>query len=575
MIRENKKIVAIIIAIIAIILAVFIVVAISKKDAIDVQEITEEDVKFYVLRTNQKYGVIDNNGNTIIEPQYNDIQIPNPTVDLFLCTNEEGENKKWKAINKESQELLTEYSSLEALPINHQTSYVPYEKNILLYKEGNYYGIIDFQGKKITDAIYEEILGIDYKEGYLKVKEQNQYGVIDIKGNNIIKNEYDNIMADGYYNKESKYKRAGFITRIKTDDGYRFGYVNSNGKKLLDSIYNELNRITEIENDKDAYLIISINGKYGLVKNGKVILEPEYTEISFDKNSNLLIITKGESSGISDLTGKFILPLDYDSIAIGGDYIIANKGDTKLVFNTLGEQIDTDISNHTKVSQDYSIIIDNDNYYNIVDNSNKKLLSDKYIYIEYFKDDMFIATKDAKTGIIKANGNIVVPIVYGTVQRIEDTELLQGIDTTNNKIDIIDAQGKVINGLENAKIVKTDKYIKIYSQTDMKYYDLSGKVVYNRELLKENSIFADCKNGKWAFLNSNGTNITEYKFEMTTEQNGDFAGFKQDGLWGVMDKDGNIILNPTYKIESENIPKFLGKYYEYGMGINVPIYVGE
>lgn len=575
MIKDNKKVIIIIIAIIAILIAVFTVITISRKDEIDVQEIKQEDVKYFLLKANQKYGVIDNLGNVVIEPQYNEVQIPNPTTDLFLCSNEEGEDKKWQVINKQNERLLTEYSNIEALAINEQTSYVPFEKNILLYKEGSYYGIIDFQGKKITEPVYEEILGIDYKEGYLKVKQQNQYGVIDIKGRDIIKNEYDNIMSDGYYNKETKYKKAGFITRIKTDEGYRFGYVNSNGKRLLDSIYNELNRITEIESDKDIYLIISTNGKYGLVKNGKVILEPEYTEISFDKKSNLLIVTKGESSGVSDLSGKFLMPIDYDSVAIGGDYIIASKGETKLVFNTLGEQINTDISNHTTVSKDYSIIIDNDNYYNIVDSSNNKLLSDKYIYIEHFKDDMFIATKEAKTGVIKADGSIVVPIVYGTVQKIEDTELLQGIDTKTNKIDIIDGQGNIAEGLENAKILKTDKYIKIYSETDMKYFDMSGKTVYNRDLLKENSIFADCKNGKWAFLNSNGTNITEYKYEMVTEQNAGFAGFKQDGLWGVMDKDGNVILNPTYKIETDNIPKFLGKYYEYGMGLNVPIYVGE
>lgn len=577
MIKDNKKIIIILaIIIIAAVTLVITFTRIGKPGNTQIQEITEKDVEYYVLRKEEQYGVIDKLGNVVIEPKYIQVQIPNPTTDLFLCTTDTDiENPKWTVFNKEKQEILTQYEDIQALPINQQTSYVPYEKNILIYKENGSYGIINLKGDKITDAIYEEISGIDYKEGYLKVKKQNSYGVIDTKGKTIIKNEYDNIMADGFYDKNTKYQKSGFITRIKTDDGYRFGYANEKGKKVLDTIYNELNRITEIENDKDVYLVISTNGKYGLTKKGKVILEPEFTEISFDKNSNLIIVTKGNATGIVDLKGKSILPIDYDFVTIGGDYIIANKGETKLVFNTLGEQIDTDVSNHTTVSKEYSIIIDNDNYYNIVDNSNNKLLKDKYIYIDYFKDDMFIATKDAKTGIIKADESIVVPIKYGTIQKIEDTKLLQAIDTQNGKIDLIDEKGKIIEGIEQAKIIKTDNYIKIYSDTDMKYFNLDGKVIYNRDLFKGNSIFADCKNGKWGFLNGKGTNITSYDYDYVTEQNGNVAGFKVGDLWGIMDKDGNVVLEPTYKISTDSTPKFLGRYYESPRGLNVPIYVGE
>lgn len=577
MIKDNKKMIIIIAIIaIAVITAIVTFIKVGKGSNLKVQEITQQDIEYYVLRKEQQYGVIDKLGNIVIEPQYVQVQIPNPTTDIFLCTKDETiENPKWIVLNKENQPILTQYQNIEALPINEQTSYVPYEKNILLYKENNYYGIINLKGDKITDAIYEEISGIDYKEGYLKVKKQNSYGVIDTKGKTIIKNEYDNIMADGFYNKETKYQKAGFITRIKTDDGYLFGYASEKGKKVLDTIYNELNRITEIENDKDVYLVISTNGKYGLTKKGKVILEPEYTNISFDKNSNLLIVTKGNSIGVVDLKGKVILPMDYDFVAIGGEYITANKGETKLVFNTLGEQINTDVSNHTTVSKEYSIIIDNDNYYNIVDNSNNKLLKDKYIYLKYFRDGMFIATKESKTGIIKADESAVVPITYGTIQEIEGTNLLQAIDTTNSKIDLIDEKGKVIEGLENAQIIKTENYIKIYSNTDMKYFKLDGTVVYNRDLFKGNSIFADSKNGKWGFLNSNGTNITNYDYEYVTEQNGDVAGFKVNGLWGIMDKDGKVILEPSYKISTDSTPRFLGKFYESPRGLNVPIYVGQ
>ena len=46
-----------------------------------------------------------------------------------------------------------------------------------------------------------------------------------------------------------------------------------------------------------------------------------------------------------------------------------------------------------------------------------------------------------------------------------------------------------------------------------------------------------------------------------------FAGIKQDGKWGVIDSEGNIIVEPTYELNDNN-PTFIGQYYQviYGNG---------
>ena len=44
---------------------------------------------YFVLKTNNSYGVIDNNGNTIIDAEYEKIIIPNPTKDVFVCSKNE------------------------------------------------------------------------------------------------------------------------------------------------------------------------------------------------------------------------------------------------------------------------------------------------------------------------------------------------------------------------------------------------------------------------------------------------------------------------------------------------------
>ena len=128
---------------------------------------------------------------------------------------------------------------------------------------------------KNNEAIYDSIESLLYKEGCLLVKKDNKYGIINIKGKEVIKIEYDSITADGYYEEDTKYLKAGFIVAKKKDEGYRYGYINSNGNTVLKTEYNELHRITEITNEKDVYILAFKNGQAGIYKNKENLLSPE------------------------------------------------------------------------------------------------------------------------------------------------------------------------------------------------------------------------------------------------------------------------------------------------------------
>lgn len=101
------------------------------------------------------------------------------------------------------------------------------------------------------------------------VSKNDKYGVIDIKGNTIVKTEYDKILSDGYYTEKDQYKKSGFIVYVKTDDGYKCGYISYKGKTILDTKYGEIERINK-EDDKNIYLIASENGKNGYIKTQKI-----------------------------------------------------------------------------------------------------------------------------------------------------------------------------------------------------------------------------------------------------------------------------------------------------------------
>ena len=66
--------------------------------------------------------------------------------------------------------------------------------------------------------------------------------------------------------------------------------------------------------------------------------------------------------------------------------------------------------------------------------------------------------------------------------------------------------------------------------------------------------------------------IIEPKYEMVTEFNEyGFAGIKQDGKWGSIDTQGNIIAEPIYEM-TESLPDFINQYYKVDYGYGIPYY---
>lgn len=566
--KKSSKYITILAILVAVIAILGIIIFLySRKYSYKLQEISNEEIEYYKLEQDEKYGVIDKEGNVVIEAKYVSIDIPNPSKAIFI-KSEDGKN--YTAIDNEGKAIFTDYDNIEAIAINNISSNIPYEKTVLKYKLNGLYGLIDFNGKKITENIYNSITNIDYKEGNLKVEQNGQFGVINIKGTTILKAEYDSIISDGYYDEETKYENAGFVLRVKTDNGYRFGYANRKGKIILETLYNEINRITEIEG-KDVYLITSNNGRYGLMKNGKEVLKNEYTDLSFDINNHLLIAQKDKIYGVVNLEGKNIIPIDYDNIIIGGKYIDAQKGEDILIFNAKGENISTEIISYNKVNDDYAIIIDKNNNYNIVDNKDNKKLRENYTYIENVKDNYFIVTQNGKAGIIDGEGKIVIELKYDAIQKIESTNVLQAIQ--ENRIDIIDEEMKAHSGIEKALMSKKENYIKLYSENDIKYYNLSGKEVTYQELFPNNVIYASKKNDKWGLVDKDGNIVANYQYDMVTEQNGNVAGVKKDGKWKIVDTEGKITSNKEYTISWLDVT-FLGNYYKTNNQVGNIVYSG-
>lgn len=216
------------------------------------------------------------------------------------------------------------------------------------------------------------------------------------------------------------------------------------------------------------------------------------------------------------------------------------------------------------MNKNYFISIDKNENFGIIDKDNNILIENKYTFIDYLLNDYFIAQDETYLGIIDINEDIIVKFNYDVLQKLENTNVIQGIK--DNNIELIDNNMNVIASMENAEIEIEKNYIKIYNSKDKKFFDFDGKELFNTPTMNNQNLVAKKQNSKWGFVDKNGNVKVEYIYDMVTDFNiYGYAGIKKDGKWGVINLEGNIILEPAYEIE-ENQPQFIGKYYRVDLG---------
>lgn len=567
-----------IIALIAIIVAISIAVVNNINNG---KKISQEDVKeynYFITTINGKSGVIDKTGKIIINPEYDYIQIPNPSKPIFIALfdyNKDTQEYNSKVLNEKGKEILTSYKNVQAIPNNNTSSTNSYLTSILKYKQDDKYGIITIDGKTVTKPVYESIEVLEYKDEVLKVKQNDKFGLININGDVIIKPEYNSIATDSYYNQSSKYQKAGYIVNVVTEQGYRYGYINSQGKQVLDTMFTNVKRITEVKDDNNTYLITYKNGQAGILKNGQTVIENEYEDISYDVTNNVLVLQKNAKQGVYDLAGNMILPIQYDNIEILGTLINATKDGKLMVFNVSGTVQDENSLKAMYPENNYYITVDRNGKYGVADQNKNSIINNEYNYIEYAFDKYFIATKNEKIGVIDETGNIVIPIENSIVQNINGTKIIQIINSETNVSDIYNSKMEKVLSQSDSRIYLKENYIKLVSADDIKYIDYDGNLKDAQEIFTNNIVFAKKENGKWGYVDRSGNTVVDYKYEFATNINEyGYGAVKQNGKWGVVNAQGQLIKEAVYTLDDIE-PYFIGEYYQVSNIYEIPYYSNE
>jgi len=304
---------------------------------------------YFPVYTGGKWGVIDSNGEIVINPIYSEmVVIPDNTKDIFICTydmNLEQDTYKVKVMNKNNEEIFTNYDKIELLDNYDKNNNIKYEKNILKVQKEGYYGIINYDGKELLKCEYEKIETLKTVSNSLKIQKDGKIGIANGLGEIIVKPEYKNIHPLG---------EDGKLGYIVVNAENKYGIVNKNHKLIIEPQYQDIKQVA----NNDLYVAKSDKLKI-INKDNETVLDKGFEEV-ISINNNIIVKNQGKYN-VLDLKGNKLLKNDYDYLEnIYDNYYIAKK----------------------------------DNKFGIIDLEENNKIEFKYLSISYRKEANFIEAEN-------------------------------------------------------------------------------------------------------------------------------------------------------------------------------------
>lgn len=432
-----KKVLGVIVAILVIIMVIVSIVNVIKNGE-DKKKV--KSYSYYTVYENGKFGVINNEGETVINPEYTEIVlIPNKDVPIFICTydlNDQDGTYKTKVINQKNEEIFKEYSKVEAIDNFDSKQNIWYEDDVLRVEKDGKYGLINFEGKEVLPCDYDEITALKGVTNNLLVKKDGKVGLVNEKGQTIVNTEYKDIktLKEGYKNEyiivndnnqygiisttgtviiEPKYEDVKYLNNSETfaiKDAGVWKLINKDNQILIDGGYDNI-----IE-AKGENVVVEKGGKYGVVttKNEEKI-PVEYEQIKYTFSIYYIAKTGGKY-GIINLNNEQVKDFNYINMDYveKGDFIQADVSDTETVIfdNNLSEKISGIVSEINQEKGYIKVYTNNEyKYYNF--KFEEKKSSDILT-----SNNLFLSKKDGKYGYVNKEGKVIVDYIYedGTEQ---------------------------------------------------------------------------------------------------------------------------------------------------------------
>ena len=442
----------------------------------------------------------------------------------------------------------------------------------------NKWGIIDSNGKEIIPPSYQEMIKVpnSKKDVFLCTYDiNNETGEYKTKAlnskNEEIYTEYTQIEA--LENLDSKNNLWYEDNILKVEQNGKYGLIDLSGKEILPVEYNTITVIPGIKNS----IKIEKDQKYGLATTeGTIILEPNYTDIQkFGETykEGYITVNQDKKYGVTDYMGKQILENKYEKVEpiYGKDqFVITETNKQKLINKTEELLIDSGFDTIKQITTN-GIIFEKNNKYGVMNTKGEIIIENEYDMLKEAQEGILIAKKEDKYGIINLQNEQKLDFIYTNISYNKTAGLYLAEDS-QNQTSVIDGTFQVkLQGILS-EINDKEGYLKIRINNETKYYNFKFEEKEAKNIFTTNTLYLSKKDGKYGYTNSKGEVIVDYIYDDGTEQNeAGYVSVKQNGKWGSIDSNGNIVIAPTYNLDNNYLIDFVGKWH-LGQDLNMNYY---
>jgi len=480
---------------------------------------------------NEKYGFIDLNGNTIINPIYSSIKkeyLCEMIVDDFLIINEGDE----KVILNKASDTIYRGDFIHAENLGNGIIKIIKKNEMELFHKSR---------KRIFSGQIDNAYTVHDK--FILIEKNNKYELISFHGKKLFKSIFDDVMNEG-----------------------SFIIFEKNGKYAV-SNYNNLSKIIKNKKDKlkfifDDYELIEKKALICFSKDGEELLDENLNIIIKKSKQNIYPIDKGwivkSDSGyqIYSHIFDFKFSTQFDMIQNNKKYISGKKNDKWEVYSLL---------NGEKILEDYDSI---------------KLVTDSVIWIRnqnevklYFsnKKEILIDTSSV-LNILRANQN---PNHSTNYIRVSDYKEANIYSETGDKLPKMEffhvvKKGDTFNKISSFYKIKLSEILSMNNKkkTNLLIGEKLKIKGYTPKKLITDSFFEIEEEGKKGLVDKSGKLILEKIYDGIRLIDSSNISILKNEKFGVYNIPNNKVIEPIYF--NELIPydstKYIAKdFFKYGM----------
>lgn len=494
------------------------------------------------VRKGKKYGIIDINGNFILECNYKEL--------VFVFSNRYIVNyqNEWLCIDILTKKniFIHKLKNIHSIPEIKKISHVAYVISVentlgILHESYGFTEYIDFEDVDTNGLKKAVRRNIDNGNNNRYLSRYNWAGhqtfhtktvYLDNNGEELVSNKIE-LVKDIF--KGSKYDKWGVMTkeeailipfdydemgllegdRIQVKKNNKFGYLNLNNDIIIPFDYENLGIF------KEGKAFAKKNGYFGYIdQNNYPIIPFEYSEIGIFENNRSLSSKDGRYGYISE-NNEIVIPFEYNKI-----------------FGF--------VDGKSKVKQNRS--------YGYINEQNEVIIPIEYEEIGEFIDGRAIVVKNGKNGLINEQNEILIPLQYKELGFFINGKYRAKI---GNLYGVIDEQNYVTVPFEYEKIeyFQDGKY-KVWKKGKNGFINESGKELIDSLTVFSNDILIGLRFGKFGLIFKNGQELTPFIFDEIEKFINGNARVKKDGLIGLINEKGDGI--HAFRI----LKKYTGKYGE-------------